>query len=545
MFPEYLPDGGLQFRSAPDRRFAWRDGYASFGFLMEPVSDLNAPPLPIGFSQRRVLVDRVGLNCALCHTSTVRIVKGMNIPEVYPQHKPQVIERRSMEPHGVPTESLLIYGMPANTVDLEAYFTFLFRCAEDSRFTTEGIMQAVRRSAEEEGNPLAKTDDLILTRAVPLLKETLRLRRHQLNYLSLLPHSPGEPVSLRFGPGRVDTFNPYKSIQFGFPYDGTYGIADYPSIWNQRPREGMQLHWDGNNRSVFERNISASLGAGATPVSLDFDRILRVAAWIGAPPMVPSSEEPESLIDRSRPYPAAGQMPIPNYPFAIDRTLAARGAGLYAKRCATCHDWDGSQIGTVEPIASIGTDSARLDSYTEALQSNQNLLGADHWWRFKNFRKTNGYANGPLDGIWARAPYLHNGSVPTLLDLFRKPCNEDDLHELGLNSETDLVALATSPSRVSKLIQNARDQGLRPPLFFRGDDEYDPVNGGFRCDRPYSVDGRKLYLFSTIEIRSDGVRTLLGNGHQGHYGERFGTELNEGERQAVVEYQKTFGQPSP
>ena len=32
------------------------------------------------------------------------------------------------------------------------------------------------------------------------------------------------------------------------------GAADFPSIFDQRPREGMHLHWDGNNTSLAERN---------------------------------------------------------------------------------------------------------------------------------------------------------------------------------------------------------------------------------------------------------------------------------------------------
>ena len=43
-----------------------------------------------------------------------------------------------------------------------------------------------------------------------------------------------------------------------------------------------------------------------------------------------------------------------------------------------------------------------------------NTIGEGKPWRFSHFRKTNGYANMPLDGLWLRAPYLHNGSVPTL-----------------------------------------------------------------------------------------------------------------------------------
>ena len=43
-----------------------------------------------------------------------------------------------------------------------------------------------------------------------------------------------------------------------------------------------------------------------------------------------------------------------------------------------------------------------------------NTLGEGYPWKFSHFRKTEGYANMPLDGLWLRAPYLHNGSVPTL-----------------------------------------------------------------------------------------------------------------------------------
>jgi hypothetical protein len=43
-----------------------------------------------------------------------------------------------------------------------------------------------------------------------------------------------------------------------------------------------------------------------------------------------------------------------------------------------------------------------------------NTIGQGKPWRFSHFRKTDGYANMPLDGIWLRAPYLHNGSVPNL-----------------------------------------------------------------------------------------------------------------------------------
>ena len=82
--------------------------------------------------------------------------------------------------------------------------------------------------------------------------------------------TPGSTSGPPQGPGRVDTFNPYKRLLgFDMNADDTVGTADLPSLWNQRVREGLWLHWDGNNDRVEERNKSAAIGAGATPDSLD------------------------------------------------------------------------------------------------------------------------------------------------------------------------------------------------------------------------------------------------------------------------------------
>ena len=51
----------------------------------------------------------------------------------------------------------------------------------------------------------------------------------------------------------------------------------------------MHLHWDGDNTSVDERNLSAALGAGVTPVTVDHAAIKRVRDWIWTlpPPAYP------------------------------------------------------------------------------------------------------------------------------------------------------------------------------------------------------------------------------------------------------------------
>ncbi len=189
-------------------------------------------------------------------------------------------------------------------------------------------------------------------------------------------------------------------VSSDLPPSELIGASDFPSLWNQAPREGLQLHWDGDNDSVDERNLSAGLGAGITPVTVDHAGLQRVRDWIWT-------------------------LPPPPYPYEVNAVLAARGATVYQQECLACHGdhrfkdgiKSGDRLGRVVDVAEVGTDRYRLDSYTPMFAANQYSLFPDSPYRFKRFRKTNGYANHPLDGIWARAPYLHNGSIPTLRDL--------------------------------------------------------------------------------------------------------------------------------
>jgi hypothetical protein len=212
------------------------------------------------------------------------------------------------------------------------------------------------------------------------------------------------------------------------------GAADLPSLWNQQPREGMQLHWDGNNSSVDERNLSAALGAGVTPVTVDHDNIKRVRDWIWT-------------------------LPPPKYPYAIDTSRADSGQAIYARLCAECHSFGGKRTGSVVDINDIGTDPYRLNSYTHIFAANQYGLFPDSPYQFRRFRKKNGYANHPLDGIWARAPYLHNGSVPTLWDLLQSPEDRPRQFSRGI----DVLTKKRSGSSPIRQKPNALARHTIPP----------------------------------------------------------------------------------
>lgn len=411
VFPEYLPEGS-------------GEGYEKFGFIFEAESPMGRP---IGTSYREDPVPLVGLNCAVCHTGTVREFAG--------------------------AEEQIVLGMPAHELDLQSYLNFLFTTADDSRFDSDTLIPAIERT-----NPDFGWMDRQLYRymVIPVTRDRLLEEGELFAWMEEFP---------AFGPGRVDTFNPYKFNLFGLEEaDPHVGTADLPPLWNQALKQSMWLHWDGNNNSVAERNRSAAIGAGASEESLDLEALMRIASWMDplAPPAFPQ--------DR------------------IDPAQAEIGEMVFQQNCASCHSFDGARVGQVVDIREIGTDAERLHSFTPELADKMNTLGTGTSWKFSSFRKTEGYTNLPLDGVWLRAPYLHNGSVPTLRDLLAPP-------------------------------------EARPAVFYRGYAVYDYDNLGF--------------VSSGAAAEASGFRfdtTERGNGNQGHL---YGTDLDEAEITALLEYLKT------
>ena len=449
LFPEYLP--GKQY--VPGRE------YASLGFIYEPGKDL-----PVGVSQRNTQgINRVFLNCAICHAGTVR--------------------GSAQSPHTIYT------GMPSNTVDLEGFQRFIFSCASDPRFNADRMMCEMQALGAHY-DLLNRT--IIRYYAIPFMRERLLMLKDRFRFIDWEPEQ---------GPGRTDTFNPAKTL-INYPLEKMetrelVGICDLPSIWLQGPRRDhdMQLHWDGNQRKMEERNKNAAFGTGAFPPTIDLQGLARIEKW---------------LLD----------LTPPKYPFPINQALVAQGEKIYGQYCGDCHgrngrDFSGRWVGGVTPVEHVGTDRHRLDSFTPELASTLSTIYTGYPWRFTHFRKTFGYANSPLDGIWLRAPYLHNGSVPTLRDLLKPGAQ-------------------------------------RPQVFYRGYDVYDQQNVGFvsQAER-FSPDGRSLdepndqRTYFRFDTRvSQAGRTPRerneGNSNAGHEGDAYGTSLSPEDKDALLEYLKTF-----
>jgi hypothetical protein len=139
-------------------------------------------------------------------------------------------------------------------------------------------------------------------------------------------------------------------------------------------------------------------------------------------------------------------------------------------------------------VSEVGTDPRRAEVWTAAANTAYGAYAARHEWA-STFRTTGGYVAVPLEGLWLRAPYLHNGSVPTLVDLL--------------------------------------EPGSRRPMrFWRGYDVFDPVNVGFIADGPAAQASGTL--FETHRP---------GNGNGGH---EYGVTLAPDAKRALIEYLKTL-----
>lgn len=267
-----------------------------------------------------------------------------------------------------------------------------------------------------------------------------------------------------WGPGRIDPFNPVKFRTLALEQDDTIGNSDMMSLWNQKQHEGFALHWDGLETSLTETVREGAIGDGATRKSIDIEGLDRVEQYIT-------------------------DLDPPEFPFAINQTLAVQGQPLFEQNCAVCHAFGGERTGSVIPLAEIGTDRHRLDMWTQEAADVYNAYAEGYDWDFDYLRKTDGYLAVSLDGLWLRAPYLHNGSVPSLQDLLEKPEN-------------------------------------RTPVFYRSYDVYDSETVGFVSQGPEAE--RVGFKYDT---------RVTGNSNQGHL---YGTDFSVDEKAALIEYLKTF-----
>jgi hypothetical protein len=408
LFPEHLPRPG---------------GYNALGLYNEPGHDM-----PVGFSTKTIGFPRVGINCALCHSNTVRL--------------------------SADEQPILLVAGGSTTFDALGYQRFLFRCGSDPRFNANTILAEISKMYS------LSFLDRVLYRylLVPATKKALLKQKEQYAWTDTRPD---------WGAGRIDPFNPVKALYLHVSVGETIGNSDMMPIWNMGSVPKRAYHWDGLNTNLTEVVNSSAIGDGATAKSIPLKDLQKMQDWLTtlAPPQYPSER------------------------FPVNRTLASAGRAVFDRDCAACHAPGGKHTGQVIAADQIGTDPHRTQMWTKEAADAYNAGYKQYAFGFSGFRSTGGYVSVPLDAIWTRAPYLHNGSVPTLRDLLQTPEN-------------------------------------RPKVFYRGYNVFDPKNIGF--------------VSQGTEAERVGFRydvSQQGNSNQGHL---HGTRLPDKDKEALIEYLKTL-----
>jgi hypothetical protein len=278
-----------------------------------------------------------------------------------------------------------------------------------------------------------------------------------------VPDQPPEKQPPQSGPGRNDAFGILSASLLNSPTP--YAPIKFGLIWNVDKR--TWVHWDGNTRSPIARNLLASLGLGAPMQGkrgdLEFAMVKRQT----------------DLSEKIRP---------PRYPFPTDEAAAKRGESLFSANCNSCHAGPENDS-RLHPVAEIGTDPHRAEMFTQKLADGFNKflaeLETEGYKAPKEYgvRSTGKYFAATLSGVWARSPYLHNGSVRTMQELL------------------------TAPQE-------------RVKSFHRGSRAYDEHNLGYTDEGNYTLN-----------------TTASGNSNSGH---DYGTKLSSEQKRDLIEYLKTL-----
>jgi mono/diheme cytochrome c family protein len=191
----------------------------------------------------------------------------------------------------------------------------------------------------------------------------------------------------------------------------------------------------------------------------------------------------------------------PKYPGTIDTALAQQGEEVFEKNCSRCHGTygpDGSYPNLLIALADVGTDAALATGSTHYAEAYVDWYNGSFYGEVSKIEPQEGYVAPPLDGIWITAPYLHNGSVPTLealLDSQKRPTFFTRSYD---SADYDMQALGWPFT----------------PLEAGQDAEVDPQ--------------KKRLIYDT---------TIPGYGNRGH---TFGDGLSSADRTALIEYLKTL-----
>jgi hypothetical protein len=502
----------LQLLRPDNTTIGMKDLALSYGYIQPPTdlkTDLNPGDLPIGFAKDELSgKPYVGMTCAACHTAEIVLPPGKITPT---------------------PRKVIVNGGPSNAdffAFLDDIVTALRQTANDAtrteRFANRVKQQALRLSLQGQ-----EVTSLAIATELSLLEKRVKANR---------PTNP-------YGRGRVDAFSHIfnQVVAFEMPKPDDAPVS-YPFLWLTHQMTLVQWNASASNEGQGRllRNIGEALGVfgrfttdpGASLIgywsTMRLDDLRRLESWVetlrpprlpdeyldptrkkqgqaiygqkclSCHPLIPRSNPPESIksvviswgspensgtgneriatdpvmtksfLDRGG---ASGKLAVDNYKLLSATVIPQVTAGA-------------SDRGKIVLGAAIVNSALGIFSPTDALDVFLHPLSNTRAFLEELENATPRYKAPLLNGVWATAPYLHNGSVATIDDLLRP---------------------------------RKKDQTF---CAVRGD--FDPALIGFQ--QPASCP-------SQIDT------AIRGNGNQGHF---FGTDLEDLDRKALIEFLKSL-----
>lgn len=462
----------------------------AMGFIPGEASELNPDGLPIGLvrDKDKKKGDYLGFTCAACHTGQIS-VRGQHIRIDGGQ---ALIDFSRFE-------QAVLAALKSTLTDQEKFARFFQRIGAKKSAPDSVVLQ------EQIHNRIAELEQRFLANA----------------------------TEVPYGKGRLDAFgqifNAIAVEALHLPENARAPDAptSYPVLWDASHLDLVQWNASAPNKEpgpLFQNAITALAVYGTVSVpknKLTYQSSVRIS----------------NLGDIQQGF---YQLIAPRWPVQyagnLDDKKVAQGKVLYDKHCVQCHtyvnpsDKKRKLRAVLTPVNEVGTDPLMSDNFEQSrvkagvLEGDRVLLFIGErlpaearpvdlvthtaagvllnqpWQTLKAIikeRQSNYpapkqkqpgpyYKARPINGVWASAPYLHNGSVPTIYDLL-------------------LPA------------------GRRPATFHVGNIELDLEKVGL-----VSTEAPNTTLFDT---------RLRGNSNAGH---EYGTHLADAQRWALVEFIKSL-----
>ena len=336
---------------------------------------------------------------------------------------------------GIPTNEAWI-GLPNTSLDLEAYSQAIYRSIGKGVENPDALLQTIKRLYPDV-NPVEYRT--IENYVIPLIRRKL----------SDIAESFDAPVP--FGNGSPGVTNGVSSLKHQLGLLGSafaeseVGYTSIPDLGGTTLRSA--LLYDGAYTTPGEKRFRSISRADASPSHRA--KLARIAAFFTVPSMgiapnkalkaIPRMMDVMTFLESYSP---------PPFPGRIDLDRALMGSRIYHDRCAQCHGDYSDGITSIKLVSlpnrwvsqeEMGTDPIRWKSMDSTLVAKIQTTA------FKRHivpAQTKGYASKALSGLWATAPYLHNGSVPSLWQLMNPDQRPAKFYVGGHRLDFDRVGIA-------------------------------------------------------------------------------------------------------